>query len=85
MLNYYNEETISEAKALLHNKIAPEKKFMKRKGVGMARETLKDIHDMLVELDADPRGGARHFHLGGALEGPVLQQWELSMVCVRLS
>jgi len=25
MLNYYNEETISEAKALLHNKIAPEK------------------------------------------------------------
>ena len=26
MLNYYNEETISEAKALLHNKIAPEKK-----------------------------------------------------------
>ena len=28
MLNYYNEETISEAKALLHNKIAPEKKFI---------------------------------------------------------
>ena len=26
MLNYYNVETISEAKALLHNKIAPEKK-----------------------------------------------------------
>jgi len=25
MLNYYNEDTISKAKALLHNKIAPEK------------------------------------------------------------
>jgi len=25
MLNYYNEETISEGKALLHKKIAPEK------------------------------------------------------------
>ena len=25
MLNYYNEETIIEAKALLHSKIAPEK------------------------------------------------------------
>ena len=31
------------------------------------------------------RGGARHFHLGGRLEGPVLQQGELSMVCVGLS
>jgi len=30
------------------------------------------------------RGGARHFHLGGPLEGPVLQQGELSMVCVGL-
>ena len=30
------------------------------------------------------RGGARHFYLGGALEGPVLQQGELSMVCVGL-
>ena len=29
--------------------------------------------------------GARHFHLGGPLEGPVLQQGELSMVCVGLS
>jgi len=29
----------------------------------------------------DIRGGARHFHLGG----PVLQQRELSMVCVGLS
>ena len=28
---------------------------------------------------------ARHFHLGGPLEGPVLQQGELSMVCVGLS
>ena len=31
------------------------------------------------------RGGARHFHLGGSLEGPVLQQGELSMVFVGLS
>jgi len=31
------------------------------------------------------RGGGRHFHLGGPLEGPVLQQGELSMVCVGLS
>jgi len=31
------------------------------------------------------RGGARHFHLGGPLEGTVLQQGELSMVCVGLS
>ena len=31
------------------------------------------------------RGGARHFHLGGRLEGPVLQQGELSMVYVGLS
>jgi len=31
------------------------------------------------------RGGARHFHLGGPLEGPALQQGELSMVCVGLS
>jgi len=34
---------------------------------------------------APGRGGARHFHLGGPLEGPVLQQGELSMFCVRLS
>jgi len=53
MLNYYNEQTISEAKALLHNKFAPVKRFIKRKGVGKARETLKDIHDMIVELDAN--------------------------------
>jgi len=31
------------------------------------------------------RVGARHFHLGGPLEGPVLQKGELSMVCVGLS
>jgi len=31
------------------------------------------------------RGGARHFHLGGPLEGPVLQQEELSTVCAGLS
>jgi len=59
MLNYYNEETISEAEALLHNKIAPEKRFIKRKGVGKARETLKDIHDMIVELDADHNNSVR--------------------------
>ena len=32
MLNYYNVETISEAKALLHNRIAPEKGSLKEKG-----------------------------------------------------
>ena len=31
MLNYYNEETISEATALLDNKIAPEKGSSKEK------------------------------------------------------
>jgi len=31
------------------------------------------------------RGGARHFHLEGPPEGQVLQQGELSMVCVGLS
>jgi len=36
------------------------------------------------EIEA-ARGGDRHFHLGGPLEGPVLQQGELSMVCVGLS
>jgi len=42
MLNYYNEE----AKTLLRNKIAPEKKVYKIKGVGKAlkRETLKERH-----------------------------------------
>jgi len=59
MLNYYNEETISEAKALMHNKIAPEKWFIKRKGVGKSRETLKDIHDMMLELDADPNNSIK--------------------------
>jgi len=59
VLNYYNEETISEAKALLHNKIAPEKRFIKRKGVGKARESLKDIHDMIIEMDADPNNSIR--------------------------
>jgi len=39
---------------------------------------------MLV-ISFTPRGGARHFHWGGPLEGPVLQQGELSMVCVGLS
>jgi len=31
------------------------------------------------------RGGDRHFHLERPLEGPVLQQGELSMICVGLS
>ena len=30
------------------------------------------------------RGGARHFHLWGPLEGSDLQQGELPMVCVGL-
>jgi len=38
-----------------------------------------------IALLPDCRGGARHFHLGEPLEGPVLQQGELSMVCVGLS
>ena len=59
MLNYYNEETTSEDKALPRNKIAPEKRFTKRKGVGKARETLKDIHDMIVELDANPNNSIK--------------------------
>jgi len=36
-LNYYNEQTISGAKSMLHNKIAPDKRLIKRKGVGKAR------------------------------------------------
>jgi len=44
---------------MLHNKIAPEKRLIKRKGVGKARETLKDIHDMIVELDSDPDNSLR--------------------------
>jgi len=47
-------------------------------------------YQITCRLDATPmttvsRGGARHFHLRGPLEGPVLQQGELSMVCVGLS
>jgi len=59
MLNYYNEATISEAMAPLHNKFAPEKRFIERKGVGKARETLNDIHDMIVELDANPNNSIK--------------------------
>ena len=58
-LSYYNEETISEAKAQLHNTVTPEKRLIKRKGVGKARETLKHIHDMIVELDADSNNSIR--------------------------
>jgi len=36
-------------------------------------------------INSISRGGARHFHLVGPLEGPVLQQGELSMVCVGFS
>jgi len=54
VLNYYNfEETIVEAKALLLKEIAPENKLMKRQGVGKARETLKDIHAMIMEMNAN--------------------------------
>ena len=42
-------------------------------------------HNMAIFGIDLTRGGARHFHLGGPLEGPVLQQGELSMVCVGLS
>ena len=38
-----------------------------------------------VTVCATNRGGGRHFHLGGPLEGPVLQQGELSVVCIGLS
>jgi len=41
MLNYYNEETISEAKALLHNKIAPEKKVHKKKRCGKGKRNIE--------------------------------------------
>ena len=54
MLNYYNEGTIAEAKVLLHNKITPGKRLMKRQGLGKARETLKGIYAMIVEMDAAP-------------------------------
>jgi len=71
MLNHCNEKTISEAKALLHNKIAPEKRLINRKGVGKARETLKDIHDMIVELDADPNNSIRL--VTGTTDFPCIQ------------
>ena len=58
-LRIARSETISEAKALLHNRIAPEKRFIKRKGEGKARETLKDIRDMIVELDANPNNSIK--------------------------
>jgi len=31
------------------------------------------------------QGRSQTFHLGGPLEGPVLQQGEMAMVCVGLS
>jgi len=42
---------------------------------------LQKLPPELVQI----RGGTRHFYLGRPLEGPVLQQGELSMVCVGLS
>jgi len=86
MLNYYNEETIIEAKALLHSKIAPEKRFIKRKGVGKARETLKDIHEMIVELDADQSrikgyGGPGQFSLEGCYD--VFHDVIVCKICFR--
>jgi len=47
-------------------------------------ESVDGLDSSLAKSPGD-RGGARHFHLGGPLEGPVLQQGELSMVCVGLS
>ena len=44
-----------------------------------------DFFLLPLQLLIFSRGGARHFHLGGPLEGPVLQQGELPMVCVGLS
>jgi len=35
------------------------KNVFERKGVVKARETLKDIHDMIVELDVDPNNSIR--------------------------
>ena len=43
------------------------------------------VHNVEPLLILKSTGEARHFHLGGPLEGPVLQQGELSMVCVGLS
>ena len=59
MPNYYNEESITEAKALLHNKFAPEKRLIKRKRVGKTSEILKDIHTMIVEMDTDPNNSIK--------------------------
>jgi len=47
--------------------------------------TITFMSAMLPSHITSRKGGARHFHLGGPLEGPVLQQGELSMVCVGLS
>jgi len=41
MLNYCNVETISEAKALLHNKIAPEKRVHKNKRCGKGKRNIE--------------------------------------------
>ena len=40
-------------------KVLLKKRFIKRKGVEKARETLKDIHDMIIEMDADPKNSIR--------------------------
>jgi len=39
----------------------------------------------LLDLNKKEQGRSQTFSFGGALEGPVLQQGELSMVCVGLS
>jgi len=41
MLNYYNVETISGAKALLHNTIAPEKRVHKNKRCGKGKRNIE--------------------------------------------
>jgi len=58
-LNYYNEDTIAEAKVLLHNKVALGKRLIKTKGERKAKETLKDISTMIKEMDADPSNSIR--------------------------
>jgi len=43
------------------------------------------VHAFRAAAKLKSRCGARHFHLRGPLEGPVLQQGKLSMVCVGIS
>jgi len=65
-------------KIFLNILVSASKKLADRSGT-------QEIIIVFGPLTGPCRGGARHFHLGGPLEGPVLQQGELSMVCVGLS